>query len=66
MAFMSSSPANPKVRDRLPLPCGRQAGCLGFAALDLNEIRRGARELAIALEGERKVFHRSSKKSGGE
>jgi len=34
---------------------------LGFAALDLKEIRRGVRELAIALEGERKAFHRGSR-----
>jgi DNA-binding transcriptional MocR family regulator len=27
---------------------------VGFAALELKEIRRGVRELAIALEGERK------------
>jgi len=33
---------------------------LGFAALDLKEIRRGVRELGIALEGERKAFHRGS------
>jgi GntR family transcriptional regulator/MocR family aminotransferase len=31
---------------------------LGFAAVDANEIRRGVRELAIALKGERKAFHR--------
>jgi GntR family transcriptional regulator / MocR family aminotransferase len=36
---------------------------LGFAALDVKEIRRGVRELAIALEGERKASHRGSKKS---
>ena len=36
---------------------------LGFAALDLKEIRRGVRELAIALEGERKAFHHGSHKS---
>jgi len=36
---------------------------LGFAALDVKEIRRGVRELAIALEGERKAFHRGSQKS---
>jgi len=30
---------------------------LGFAALDVKEIRRGVRELAIALEGERKDPH---------
>jgi len=34
---------------------------LGFAALDVKEIRRGVRELAIALEGERKAFHRGSR-----
>ena len=31
---------------------------LGFAAVDAKEIRRGIRELAIALEDERKAFHR--------
>jgi GntR family transcriptional regulator/MocR family aminotransferase len=31
---------------------------LGFAALDAKEIRRGVRELAIALEGEWKAVHR--------
>ncbi|HYW36795.1 MAG TPA: PLP-dependent aminotransferase family protein, partial [Terriglobales bacterium] len=36
---------------------------LGFAALDLKEIRRGVRELAIALEGERKSYHRSPQES---
>ena len=30
---------------------------LGFAALDAKEIRRGVRELAIALEGEWKAVH---------
>jgi len=29
----------------------------------VKEIRRGVRELAIALEGERKAFHRGSQKS---
>ncbi len=33
---------------------------LGFAAMDANEIRRGVRELTIALEGELKVVHRSA------
>jgi GntR family transcriptional regulator / MocR family aminotransferase len=33
---------------------------LGFAAFHAKEIRRGVRELAIALEGERKAFHRGS------
>jgi GntR family transcriptional regulator/MocR family aminotransferase len=32
---------------------------LGFAAMDANEIRRGVRELTIALEGELKMVHRS-------
>jgi GntR family transcriptional regulator / MocR family aminotransferase len=36
---------------------------LGFAAVDTNEIRRGVRELAIALKGERKTFHRDAQKS---
>ena len=36
---------------------------LGFAALDAKEIRRGVRELAIALEAEPKAFHRGSQKS---
>jgi GntR family transcriptional regulator / MocR family aminotransferase len=36
---------------------------LGFAALDVKEIRRGVRELAIVLEGERNTFHRASQKS---
>jgi hypothetical protein len=36
---------------------------LGFAALDVKEIHRGMRELAIALEGERKASHRASKKA---
>jgi GntR family transcriptional regulator/MocR family aminotransferase len=30
---------------------------LGFAALDAKEIRRGVRELAVALDGERKALH---------
>jgi hypothetical protein len=29
---------------------------LGFAAVDKQEIRRGVRELAVALEGESKAF----------
>jgi GntR family transcriptional regulator/MocR family aminotransferase len=33
---------------------------LGFAAMDPNEIRRGVRELTIALEGELKMVHRSA------
>ena len=33
---------------------------LGFAAMDANEIRRGVRELTIALEGELKMVHRSA------
>jgi DNA-binding transcriptional MocR family regulator len=33
---------------------------LGFAALDVKEIRRGVRELAIALESERKVTQRNA------
>jgi GntR family transcriptional regulator / MocR family aminotransferase len=37
---------------------------LGFAALDVKEIRRGVRELAIALEGERKTAPRGSQKVG--
>ena len=41
------------------VPTGLQ---LGFAALDAKEIRRGVRELAIALEGERKAIHRGSRK----
>lgn len=41
------------------LPEGLQ---LGFAALDAKEIRRGVRELAIALESERKAVHRRPKK----
>jgi len=41
-------------------PTGLQ---LGFAAVDAREIRRGVRELAIALEGERKVCHRGAQKS---
>jgi len=36
---------------------------LGFAALDLNEIRRGVRELAIALEGVQKDSYRARQKS---
>jgi GntR family transcriptional regulator/MocR family aminotransferase len=36
---------------------------LGFAASDLKEIRRGVRELAIALEGERKACNGGSRKS---
>ena len=42
------------------LPEGLQ---LGFAALDVKEIRRGVRELAIALEDELKGFHRGSQPS---
>ncbi|HMJ22585.1 MAG TPA: PLP-dependent aminotransferase family protein, partial [Terriglobales bacterium] len=44
--------------DVTPLSCYRRGGSmpeglqLGFAAVDTNEIRRGVRELAIALEGE--------------
>jgi GntR family transcriptional regulator / MocR family aminotransferase len=34
---------------------------LGFAAIDGNEIRRGVRELAAALESEMKVFRRSGR-----
>jgi GntR family transcriptional regulator/MocR family aminotransferase len=37
---------------------------LGFAAVDVSEIGRGVRELAIALEGEQKAFRRGSQKSG--
>jgi GntR family transcriptional regulator / MocR family aminotransferase len=33
---------------------------LGFAALDVKEIRRGVRDLAIALEDQRKQVHGSS------
>lgn len=33
---------------------------LGFGAVDAKEIRRGVRELASALEGERKAIHRGS------
>lgn len=36
---------------------------LGFAAVDTREIRRGVRELAIALEGELTVAHRRLQKS---
>ncbi|MGD1078741.1 MAG: PLP-dependent aminotransferase family protein [Candidatus Sulfotelmatobacter sp.] len=36
---------------------------LGFAAVDAKEIRRGVRELAIALEGARKALPRNSQKS---
>jgi GntR family transcriptional regulator/MocR family aminotransferase len=36
---------------------------MGFAAVDAKEIRRGVRELAISLEGERKAFHRGSQES---
>jgi GntR family transcriptional regulator/MocR family aminotransferase len=35
---------------------------LGFSAVDGKEIRRGVRELAIALEAERKALHRGSQK----
>ncbi len=35
---------------------------LGFAALDVKEIRRGVRDLAIALEDQRKHIHRSSRR----
>jgi hypothetical protein len=48
------------VRSQGVAPKGLQ---LGFAALDLKEIRRGVRELAIALEGERKAFDPGSQKS---
>jgi GntR family transcriptional regulator / MocR family aminotransferase len=41
-------------------PAGLQ---LGFAALDAKEIRRGVRELAIALEDERRAFPRGSRRS---
>jgi GntR family transcriptional regulator / MocR family aminotransferase len=36
---------------------------LGFAAVDAQEIRRGVRELAIALESERKAIPRGSQKA---
>ena len=36
---------------------------LGFAALELREIRSGVRELAIALEGERKAVNQGSRES---
>jgi GntR family transcriptional regulator/MocR family aminotransferase len=36
---------------------------LGFAAVDVKEIRRGVRELAIALEGALKTLHGSGKPS---
>jgi GntR family transcriptional regulator/MocR family aminotransferase len=36
---------------------------LGFAALDVKEIRRGVRDLAIALEGVWKAIHRGTQKS---
>jgi DNA-binding transcriptional MocR family regulator len=36
---------------------------LGFAALDVQEIRRGVRDLAIALEGELKALRCGSQKS---
>jgi GntR family transcriptional regulator/MocR family aminotransferase len=40
----------------------RSAGLqLGFAALDAKEIRRGVRELAVALDGERKALHSGSR-----
>jgi DNA-binding transcriptional MocR family regulator len=32
-------------------PAGREGLQLGFAAVDTREIRRGIRELAIALQG---------------
>lgn len=38
-------------------PAGLQ---LGFAAFDTKEIRRGVRELAIAVEGEQRALHRRS------
>jgi GntR family transcriptional regulator / MocR family aminotransferase len=41
----------------------RQGLQLGFAALDAKEIRRGVRDLAIALESTRKLSQRESKKS---
>jgi GntR family transcriptional regulator/MocR family aminotransferase len=36
---------------------------LGFASFDAKEIRRGVRELTIALEGERKALDRGSQRS---
>ncbi len=36
---------------------------LGFAAVDVKEIRRGVRELAIALDSEQKALHSGSQKS---
>ena len=49
--------------------CGRRGSQglqLGFAAVDKNEIRRGVRELATALEGElrriRRVGHRGHRR----
>lgn len=36
---------------------------LGFAAVDAKEIRRGVRELAIALESELRTFHRSGRRA---
>lgn len=35
---------------------------LGFAAVDTREIRRGVRELAVALEKESKAFHRRGRR----
>jgi hypothetical protein len=37
---------------------------LGFAAVDAAEIRRGIRELAIALEGESRAFPRRQCREG--
>ena len=39
---------------------------LGFAAIDTKEIRRGVRELTIALEGELNTFHRSGSRHLGD
>jgi GntR family transcriptional regulator/MocR family aminotransferase len=38
---------------------GREGLQLGFAAVDTNEIRRGVRELAVALEGEARAMRGS-------
>jgi GntR family transcriptional regulator / MocR family aminotransferase len=35
---------------------------LGFAAVDTSEIRRGVRELAVALEGESKTRHAGARR----
>ena len=63
-SFFAAAAAAKRNVDATPVDRYSQGGVrpqelqLGFAALDAKEIRRGVRELAIALEGEWKAVHR--------